>query len=170
MYKTITDQVEFLKSIHMRLQEQSTSGYRILDHWSKIFKTVSKFFLIMIVGGALMMLLYPMIYYWFTGNVEQIIPIMVPGIDESTRIGFVELQLVHIVWLACGACGLTSSDLTNMMLSLYSWPLAYLLVDHLDKMNRALVDTPKVANTREMRLFVWNIIRMHQEFCMYTKF
>lgn len=112
-------------------------------------------------------MIFPLLLYLATGNVEPMLPIMLPGIDESTKSGYIALQSVHAVWLACGACGFVGSDMTFIMMSLYAWPLVYLFIDHVDELNRVLVETPRLANSLQVRLFIRNIVGMHLELCEY---
>lgn len=155
----------YLKMVHTRLQDPSTSGYQILYDWSKICQRVFQGYILMIWSTAILMLFFPIVYYWLTGDVELIVPIFVPWIDETTILGFIQLQMVHIFWWACGTLGLVGSDLSCIMFALYTWPLTNLFNDHLDKLNKSLIQNPKWANTREMRLYVRNLALLHQELC-----
>lgn len=164
--KSIAEQYAYVERVHLKLQDASTNRYKILERFCPIFNLLSKFVMALILSAAGSMLLFPSLLYVYDGSVESMLPIMIPGLDETTRVGYVLLQIVHVVWLACGAFGYIGSDLTFIMLSLYSWPLCYLFIDHLKELNKQLRKTPECSNTKQMRLFLRNIVHLHQELCM----
>lgn len=163
--KTIAEAYAYLEGVHVRLQDTATNRFQILTEWSATFKIVSRFVMSLFIFLASALLLFPTVLYVTVGRVEYMLPIMVPKIDETNRIGYILLQCVHALWLSCGACGFIGSDTTLIMMSLYSWPLSYLFIDHINELNQLLRTTPEYADTREMRQFLQNIVRLHQELC-----
>lgn len=163
---TIAEQYAYLEGVHEKLQDPFSNRYAILSKWSKIFNVVSKFVVSVILTAVVSLMMFPSLLYLLTGNVETMLPIMIFGIDESTRSGYIALQGVHGFWLACGGFGFIGSDMTFIMMSLYAWPLSYLFIDHMDELNKVLRASPKMANTKNMEMFLQNIVQLHQELCV----
>lgn len=157
------NQYDYLKVLHLRLQDSSSPRYEILCHWSDIFRVVSNIICTLIAFASISIVLFPLIYFITTGNLEPILPIMVPGLDRDTTKGYIGLMMVHIFWLLIGACGILATDMTYIMMSLYSWPLTHLFANHVNELNRATKESLHCANTKEMRMFLRNIVQLHQE-------
>lgn len=162
--KTICTQYAYLKEVHLALQETSSNRYKILVKWNQIYNVVSKSILTVIALTPITLLVFQILLY-LVGQVEPLLPIMIPGLDETTRSGWILLEILHIVWILCGLCGFIGSDMTFIMMSIYLWPLSYLFVDHFDELNEILRKSPKFADSRELRLGLRNIVRLHQEIC-----
>lgn len=119
---------------------------------------------LVIMACVSLLVVPPLAFAVYGGPVEPILPIRLPFVDETTRNGLIVQQLVHFIWLACGGCGLIGSDVPFIMLTLYSWPLADVFIDHVNVLNK-MVLTPRVANSKEMKVYLRNIVLLHQELC-----
>lgn len=126
---------------------------------------VAKFIVIVIMLSTFSILLFPAILYLTTGLVEPMLPIMLPGIDMHTTSGYIILSLAHTFIIALAGFGFVASDLTFIVMTLYALPLSHLFIDHFDELNQTLKESPKVRDSKECRLFLRNIVRLHQELC-----
>lgn len=108
-------------------------------------------------------LVYPLIWYILTEEFETTLPIMLPFVDETTTKGYAICLVIQSLWVVIAMLGTISSDLAYTMLALYSWPLIDLLCAHLDEMNMALVTNRKFGESKEMKMFFINQIRLHYD-------
>lgn len=165
-YSTIYSQHKYLKDVHLRLQDAKTSRYNILLKWDKMFMILSNVMVVTITVAFSCFVMLPLIVYLTKGIVEPMLPIMFPGLDTHTVSGYIILQMIHIFYLSCTMVGFVAAEMAFTTLALYSWPLAYLFVDHFNELNQALEDAPTFRSSKEMRFFFRNIIILHQEFSL----
>lgn len=88
---------------------------------------------------------------------------MLPFIDEKTTKGYFLVVGIQSFWVVLAAFGLLESDLTYGMLSLYCWPLVDLFCDHLEVMNDTLRSNRKFGETKEMKIYFGNLLKVHKD-------
>lgn len=96
--------------IYLVTADPKKSSYPIMLRWSKLFFSIVRFFYMVIFLTLVTILLYPVYLYVMSGNREPMIPVYVPGIDESTISGYVILTMIHFVWACQGAIGVGFAD------------------------------------------------------------
>lgn len=109
------------------------------------------------------MIVYPLVWYLLAGEIEPMLPILFPFIDETTVKGYCLCTVIHIFWVFMAALGFLLTDVSYAILTLYSWPLVDIMSDHLEGLNVALRTDRKLGETKEMKEYLRNIVRMHYD-------
>lgn len=153
----------YLRKVHERCNDPKTKRYDILLYWSYKFQLIVKVFVTSVVLSFAILLAYPLVWYLISGEAEPTLPIMIPFIDETSTKGYTLLVSIQSFWVVIAAVGFMESDLTYGMLSLYIWPLVDLFCDHLEVMNVALRKNRKLGETKEMREYFVNMLKLHND-------
>lgn len=79
---------------------------------SKLFiLSIVRIFSMIIISTLSVVLLYPLFVFVLRAQSEPMLPLFVPGINETSTIGFGLLSGLHSVWATQGAVGMMFSDM-----------------------------------------------------------
>lgn len=159
----ICEMYHYLAKIHETCVDPSTGRYAALLYWSYKFKLVVNIFRATLTLTFVVLLLYPLVWYMLTGEVETMLPIMLPLVDESTRNGYIACMVIQTVWVMIAGIGIMVSELTFSMLTLYCLPLVDVFCDHMDGLNVALRTDRRYGETAEMREYFGNLLLLHKD-------
>lgn len=116
-----------------------------------------------LISTCVLILLWPVVWYLVSGELEPILPIMLPFVDANTTEGYIKGLVAQFLYALITLNGLLASDLTFGMLSLYSWPLVDLFCDHIEQMNIVLRTSRRLGKTKEMTDYVGNMLSIHKD-------
>lgn len=118
-----------------------------------------------IISTLSVVLLYPLFVFVLRAQSEPMLPLFVPGINETSTIGFGLLSGLHSVWATQGAVGMMFSDMFYKVMLLHIWPMVHVFGSMFQEMDEAILVKPPLAGTLEVRLWMRNIIMVHREIC-----
>lgn len=159
----ISEMYCYILKIHEKCTDPSTGRYAALMYWSLKFKVVVNVYLLMLALTFVTILLYPLVLYMMTGEMETMLPIMLPFVDESTYKGYFTCMCIQCGWVLLAGFGMMASDLTYSMMALYCLPLIDVYCDLVEGMNVALRANRKFGETAEMRKYFGNMLLLHKD-------
>lgn len=133
-----------------------------------IFATVTEYFFYfnfveyMVVG--LFHLVLPIVIYFVQEQLIFIIPVRIPGIDETSSRGQCIHWVFHAIWVGFGVFGLAICDFFYATPIIHSLLIAEIIHDEMDQLNKYLIQ-PKV-NIFAAKGKFRNILMMHREMSM----
>lgn len=113
----------------------------------------------------MVILVYPVFVFVIRGQFVPMLPMFVPGIDESSSGGFAMLSVLHVFWTIQGAVGLLFADMFYSLILLHIWPMVDIFGSMFEQLNEAIVQRPKLEKSFVVRMWLRNIIMAHREIC-----
>lgn len=80
----------------------------------------------------------PIFSYFWLNEIKPMLPVYMPFIDENTLIGFIELTLIHIIFIFTGALGTVSVDFMVVMIVLNVPIFSTIFSDNVHELNDIL--------------------------------
>lgn len=117
---------------------------------------------LMMCSGGLMLSPIPM--YFFTGQLESILPVMIPFVDVYTTKGYIISSIPHTYWGFQAICGLACADCLVANLMIHIWVMVDLFECSFDELNQEVMERPYDKGwSLELELWLRNLSQMHQE-------
>lgn len=157
--------LQTVQAIYEATTDSTKSSYGIMLRWSNLIWNITKIFSLIIMMTLFVVLLYPLFVYVIRRDLVPMLPMFVPGIDETTNLGFAILSGLHIMWATQGAVGLMFADMFYSLILLHVWPMVDIFGSMFEQMNTAILARPKLTESLEIKLWLGNIIKTHQEIC-----
>lgn len=90
----------------------STEHSKVLRQMSIIIDRLTTCFIVMFVCLVLVLscICFPLFTYFVLGEVQPIVPVFIPGIDEKTTAGFLITTTFHVMCAAGGSIGYGAFD------------------------------------------------------------
>lgn len=157
--------VLIVQDVYKATSDSKKPSYPIMLKWSTLFLFIIRIFYLVIFLTMTAVLQYPLSVYILTGEAVPMMPMYVPGIDETTKSGFIILTLIHIGWDCQAAIGVAVSDIFYSLILLHIWPLVELFESMFEQMNEAILESPKTAQSQKVKMWIRNLVLAHQEIC-----
>lgn len=148
-----------LYKIHIINESQERVEYFRL--FAFITECLFKFMITVYMLTGFLFFPYPLYMYYVKGEVIPLMDLYIPGIDETTFIGYIALAVSHIMYIFLGTFGISACDFVMVMLMIS--PLIFSKLISLD-LQQVNVDLKEKVSTVFVRSRFRNIILMHQEF------
>lgn len=118
----------------------------------------------MATGGFV---IYPIVMYLVFGEKKALmVPMLLPGIDETSDQGYLVLLVYHFASLALCLFGQCNTDFMLVLLVMHMWPISEVFARTLSDLNEAL-ERQKTQNSRVLSHHFRNICIMHKEMSEY---
>lgn len=156
-----------LRKIYAQNETSSTANFRLLHKWSGFFIGLCKIMCASIIFVGAFLMLRPCIVYWLTNERIMIVPIWVPGVDETTANGYALTSAYHVFVVVLAIVGTIGSDTMFVMFVLHIWPMCEIFANSFADIN----DAAHIATFREslaLKAFIRNAMQMHSEICSYN--
>lgn len=105
-----------------------------------------------------------MYMYIFKNKKELMLPIYIPGIDQTTPSGHYILMLIQVSILFFGSIGLSACDIFYSLILSNVPIMARLIEDEVDQLNEKLEENSNVMNNK-----FWTILMMHKRMTIYIR-
>lgn len=152
----------YSNNVSMRMQ-----NYYVLLKWSAFIVGLSKIICVMVSAVGILMVSRPVVAFLFTSSREIMIPVWVPGVDETTARGYFILTVYHAFVLALAIAGTIGADTVIIMLVVYLWPMSEIFRNMLEVINES-VHNSSIRNSLQLKQFIRNLMLMHKEICNYN--
>lgn len=166
----LREKVEYLRTVYASC-ERSASAEGICEMWAGRFRLLAKFYFATIHGAVLTFMLMPLIVYVTVHTVEPVLPTPIMFVDIETTLGYRVAYVVHSLSLLISAVGMVSADLTIFFLAMHICLLSDVFVIKLSELQAFLHDRKCDYQPRSYgeptKRHVSELVRMHQELCMY---
>lgn len=144
-----------------------SSKRAILAHQlSTICEWIFKCGLALYACAGMFYLVNPLYSYFWLNEIVPVMPIFMPFIDENTQTGFVQLTIIHLVFITTSVIGSGASDFMFILLIFNMIFLARILTDNANELN-AILRKDKV-DRRVAKAKLVNILLMHREIFEYV--
>lgn len=153
--------------MYLQNRLQGTEMFKILLKWTAFVIGLCKIVCVLISMMGLLLLLRPLAVYFTTRESVMMVPVWVPGIDETTTSGYWLSTFYHVFVLALAIVGTIGSDTLLIIFVVYAWPMCEIF----DSMFRIINETARNSSMRHsnrFRLFIRNTIQMHKEICCFN--
>lgn len=130
---------------------------------SSLLVIICKAFSFIVAATLILFTAAPALFYIFTGKLEPIFPVFLPFVDHSTGLGFAVLFAYHMLLLLVSALGIVGTDLLMGMMYLHVVIMVRLFELRISQLNVVLIKYPMSRASREVHLYLGNIIRLHQD-------
>lgn len=111
----------------------------------------------------------PVTIWVFTGEWTLFLYTRLPGIDASTRTGYIITTAYHCHCGILTYIGMTASDLLVFIFLIQTVPMSQAICDSVDDLNRELVVATNRSST-VIAIKLRNIMLMHKEYYWYVKY
>lgn len=102
----------------------------------------------------------PIVMQLLRGQPEKMLEIFVPGIDDTTKSGFLVVSAYHTVLIIMSFLGTCGYDLIFISLVIHYWPLVAIFDIEVKDFNKTLKE---VNSKTKIQLQFRNILLMHKE-------
>lgn len=143
------------------INAKSKKRQQLFERFAFYNDFVLKCALVLYIGASLSFFPYPMYMYVFERKFVPLILIYIPGIDETTIMGYLTLDAAQIVLLFVSVVGMSSCDVMYAMLIINIPIFARLIEDEINALNDVLMEN--VTNAQHWKHRFINILAMHQE-------
>lgn len=155
-----------IKRLYTHNKLSNTKNYKLLIEWTAFFIGLCKVICVLVSFVGICMVLRPVVVYSLTGTSVMMIPVWVPGVDETTKSGYFISTAYHFFVSALAVAGTIGSDTITLLFVLYLWPMSDIF-DNMVGVINDFVQIPSLRNSSQLKLFVRNVIQMHQEICTF---
>lgn len=164
-HNVLKDQVAFLERIY-RANEvidstEDRTNDKILGQWSKTILFFNKTTLFVYTFTTISFMFYPLILYLWSGKVDFIIHVFLPGIDKHSSWGFVITTFAHIIFILMACAALVACDAFLVVLLLHYWPMTLIFAEVIRYLNVLLLQKPQ--NAVAIQITLRNILLMHKD-------
>lgn len=164
--KRINAKVQFLRNIY-QANGVGSPNYGTLYKWSQRSVLFVKYAIILVASATGTYMLYPIVMYFIYGESKALmVPLLLPGIDETSHGGYMVLMVYHVASLFLCTFGQCNTDFMLVLLVMHLWPISDIFANSFDELNDAL-EQPRVRDSRELKRYFRNICVMHKEMCEY---
>lgn len=164
--KRINDKIQFLSKIYKSNGSES-SNYRILLKWSQRSLWFVKYGIIPVAAATGTFMIYPILMYFVFGeNKALMVPMLLPGIDETSHMGYLVLLVYHMASLFLCLFGQCNTDFMLVLLVMHMWPISEIFANTFNELNEAL-ENPDNKHSRRVTGHFRNICIMHREMSEY---
>lgn len=109
---------------------------------------------------------FPTVVSYFTGKTLYILPVQIPGIDETTKNGYTVTAIYHFIMILIAFFGTLISDFAMVGLLINCWSLSKLI-------EQGFLELSSLAEQEDIELksvcIVRNLIQRHQEYRTYVQ-
>lgn len=169
----ISSKVRLLETIYASNRSTATASHAILLRWSHYCLVFVRFASIPVVGGIVIVALWPFAVWLYSGHLDYIIPIVLPFVPTDGNVVGATLvyayQALLMVLAASGTCG---ADFMIVVLVLHLWPMCLIWQLRFGELNEELLVRPSHGNdagSPAVRAFFRNLIALHKEMCTYLE-
>lgn len=164
--KRINDKIQFLSKIYKSNGSES-SNYRILLKWSQRSLWFVKYGIIPVAAATGTFMIYPILMYFVFGeNKALMVPMLLPGIDETSHMGYLVLLVYHMASLFLCLFGQCNTDFMLVLFVMHMWPISEIFANTFNELNEAL-ENPDNIHSRRVTGHFRNICIMHREMSEY---
>lgn len=164
--KRTNDKIQFLSKIY-QANGIDSPHYGILFKWSQRSLWFVKYGIIPVASATGTFMIYPIIMYFIFGETKALmVPMVLPGIDETTLNGYLVLLVYHMASLFLCLFGQCNTDFMLVLLVMHMWPISEIFANTFNELNVAL-ERPGIRDTREVATHFRNICIMHKEMSEY---
>lgn len=107
--------------------------------------------------------LFPLLIYWVTEKRVLIYPLLLPLIDENSRLGYAIITSIQIVWVSMVGIGFVGSDGLMALLLIHIRPMVELFELDVAELNNVLVCRHNLKDSKAVELWLRNLAKQHQE-------
>lgn len=155
-----------IEHIYKTNQTRDTPNYKVLLRWGRYGVLMCKVIIALCSSLGILICISPIIFYVLWGEkLVPMVPIMLPGVNEKEQLGYTITTGYHFCMLALAMFGTAGADIMMISFILHMWPMCLILTNMLTDMNEAVMD-PANRDSLKLKLFVRNMIMVHQELCM----
>lgn len=164
--KRTADKINLLSKIY-KVNGIDSPNYAILLKWSQRSLWFVKYGIIPVASATGVFAIYPIIMYFGFGEAKALmVPLLLPGVDETSHVGYCLLLVYHFASLFLCTCGQCNTDFMLVLLVMHMWPMSEIFANTFKQLNEALED-PKLRNTPEISRHFRNLCIMHKEMTEY---
>lgn len=159
---------KFLKSLYAaNIKNESPYRRKILEMSATATEYLFYFDFLLYASSGLALNIVPVITYFIRGEIVPIVPLMIPGVDETTLRGMCITTAYHVVTVFFTCYGLAIIDLIYAIPVIHSLMVSELINDEIYQLNEYLVQSKvdRVAVKVKFR----NILLMHKEMAVYVE-
>lgn len=163
----LRENIEQLRQIYMHNVSPAAPFYYVLLKWSTFFVGLCKIICVLITFVGLFMLCRPLVIYLVTNEPDRILPVWVPGVDESTIRGFTLTTAYHVFVVFLAVMGTMGADTMFVIFVLYNLPM----VDIFENLLHVINESAQISLDRdsvELRMYIRNLLQIHNEMCIYN--
>lgn len=120
----------------------------------------------LLIVTAILTSLKPLISYIFIGQLDTVLPVYFPGINEQEIIGYTVLALFHVFLLFIFAVGTAGCDLGLMTFVVHCYAMSHLYQNSVNDLNGLIKRNKQNASDKDkdIRASLDNLIMMHNDF------
>lgn len=155
----------YMHKVCAQNSDKQCSGYAIMQDWLNIYVIITKYFGIVLFVSVLMIVMFPIIYFVFYGETADVLPLDLPFNDKTTALGYFVLTMFQVSMVLVGGFGLLAADLSMGLFFLYIAPLSNLVKLRFGEINTELLKSPQAASSRELNVYLRNLIETHKDTC-----
>lgn len=163
----IFDDIEMLRSICLANQKFGTQRYEILLKHEKQFRRVVLFCIVMVFFVWITLILFPILAYLLTGNWVLLLPMSLPWIDANTTSGYFVLNIFGAILVSMVCLGSIASDGVMALSLVHIRPMVDLFELGFEELNDVLVRCPNAKDSTNVKLWLRNLIKLHQDMTTY---
>lgn len=156
-----------LRRMYSQNASPATANYQVLSKWSGFFIGISKMVGCMFGLVGVCMTSRPAVVYLFTQEQILLIPIWVPGVDETNASGYTLTSAYHVFVMVLAYVGTIGSDTLYLMFVLHIWPM-YEIFENTFRIINESARVPVCRDSVELKRFIRNAIQMHSEMCSFS--
>lgn len=153
-----------VKVVDIYKQNSSTKAYkryRMCLRFTLYTEYIFKCGMVLYSLSLLTYYLYPLYVFVTEKKLIPIVDLYLPGVDETTNVGYVTLAIFHIILTSCAFMGSTSSDFLFTMLISNVPLMANILSENIDELNEIVGAEKHDRYLAKMKLR--NIILIHKD-------
>lgn len=169
--RSMCGHVAYLQRVYRQCDSFRAEALRLID-WAKISKKGIVIYMCIFGLTEAGFCALPLYIYATTGDMVLLLPILVPGFDETTPSGFLGQTVCQFTFMLMMLFGMAGSDTTIFLFIIQICPLSEMIMLKLRVLKDGLrhydVEIRSDAEHRRMRAYLLNIVRMHAEFVEYV--
>lgn len=168
---SLSKHLAFLQRVYRQCDAFRSEASRLIS-WAKVSKKGIVIFVCLFCVAEAGFCALPPYLFATTGKMVLLLPVFIPGFDETTPSGFVGQTVCQIIFMLMMLVGMTGSDSSIFLYIVQMCPLSEIIVLKLRILNDVLLhnDVEKRSDSdhRRIRCYLNNIVCMHVELVHYV--
>lgn len=160
----IRQKVAQLRRMYAQNTTPGEANFYVVWKWSGFFIGFAKIMCVLVTYVAVFIIMRPLVVYWLSNELIMMVPIWLPGVDETTTLGYIITFAFHLCDALLSAVGSVGADVLFIAFVLHLWPMCEIF-DRTFQMINDAAQFRTFRSSAELRRFVRNAAQMHKEMC-----